>query len=201
MNSALKLVFGKMMPYIVIALLCVILSGNYREIAKHKEIAKSLENTISDLNQEIKYTKIRLSDSIEVYQAAVKSLRMTKDNINAKYENLLKSTKLKSKDIDNVTEITSVIHKVDTVIAEKDVFGGIIAEFEDPYININVEVKPDLKTIMEYSIRDSLTIISVQKKHKWLFGLIKWTEQKSLRVINNNPNAEIVSLQTIDIIE
>lgn len=201
MNSVIKIIFGKTLPYFIIALLCVIVWHNFQEINKHKEIAESLETTISDLNQEIKYTKIRLNDSIEVYQAEVKSLKMTKNNLSAKYDNLLKSIKIKPKDVNNVTEVTSVIHKVDTVYAEKDAFGGIIAEFQDPFININVEVKPDLQTIMDYSVRDSLTIVSVQKKHKWLFGLIKWTEQKSLKVINNNPNAQIVSLQTIDIIE
>lgn len=197
----LKITFNKFAPYIIIGLMCFAVWTSHKEIERHRERAETLESTISDLNQEIKQTKIRLNDSIEVYQAEVKGLNMTKKNLQAKYDNLLKSISLKAKDVSNVTEVTSVVHSVDTVPVYVDTFGGMTAELADSYININVEISPEKIAVFDYLVRDSLTVISVQKQHSWLFGLIKWKEQKSLRVINNNPNAEIVSLQTIDIIE
>lgn len=197
----LNTIAKSLISYVVIALLCVVCFLAFKEVRKEREKAVTLESTISNLNQEIKYTKIRLNDSVQVYQAEVERLVMTQKNIQSLYDNLLKASKLKPKDVGNVTEVVTEIHKTDTVFAYRDTFGGLQATMMDPYLTIDVKIEPDLRAIFDYQIRDSLTIISVQKKHSWLFGLIKWTEQKSLRVINNNPNAEIVSLQTIDVIE
>ena len=196
-----KIILNKYNPYLVIGILCFFLWQTYRQVAKYQHKANTLEATISDLNQEIKYTKIQLNDSIALYQAEVKSLNMTQNNLKAKYNNLLAASKVKPKDISNVTEVSSTIHSIDTVIAVIDSFGGIKAKLEDDFVDIDVEVLPDKKAIIDYEVRDSLTILSVQKKHSWLFGLIKWKEQKGIKVINHNPKAEIVSLQTIDIIE
>ena len=196
-----KIILNKYSPYLAIGVLCFILWQTHSQVTKYQNKANTLEATISDLNQEIKYTKIQLNDSIALYQAEVKSLNMTQNNLQAKYNNLLAASKVKPKDISNVTEVSSTIHSVDTVIAVIDSFGGIKAKLEDDFVDIDVEVLPDKKTIIDYEVRDSLTILSVQKKHSLLFGLIKWKEQQGIKVINHNPKAEIVSLQTIDIIE
>lgn len=197
----IKSILKSVWPYIVIGLLCAALwESNNRAITYHK-LSNTLENTVSDLNQEIKFTQIRLNDSISVYQAEVRNLNFTKENLEAKYNKLLKTSKLKPKDIESVTEVVTVIHEVDTVVAEADSFGGIKAQLQDPFVSIDVEVQPNLKTLIDYEVRDSLTVINVQKKHSWLFGLIKWKEHKGTRVINHNPKACITNLQTIDVIE
>lgn len=197
----MKSILKKVWSYIVIALLCISLwESNNRAIQYHR-LSNTFENTISDLNQEIKHTQIRLNDSIALYQAEVKNLSYSKNNLKAKYDQLLKASKLKPKDVGSVTEIVTVVHQVDTVIAETDTFGGITARLQDPFVSIDVEVKPDLKALIDYEVRDSLTVITVQKKHSWLFGLIKWKEHKSTRVINHNPKANIVNLETIDVLE
>jgi hypothetical protein len=131
----------------------------------------------------------------------VKTLNVTKNNIQAKYNQLLQSSNLKAKDVSSVTEIVTVIHDVDTIIAEKDSFGGISASYLDTFVNIDVDISPDLTTIIDYQVRDSLTVINYQKQHSWLFGLIKWKEAKGVKVINNNPKASITGLQSIDVIE
>lgn len=197
----MKSILKKVWSYIVIALLCISLwESNNRAIQYHR-LSNTFENTISDLNQEIKHTQIRLNDSIALYQAEVKNLSYSKNNLKAKYDQLLKASKLKPKDVGSVTEIVTVVHQVDTVIAETDTFGGITARLQDPFVSIDVEIKPDLKALIDYEVRDSLTVITVQKKHSWLFGLIKWKEHKSTRVINHNPKANIVNLETIDVLE
>lgn len=191
----------KAWPYIVIVLLCVSLWESNNRAIQYHQLSNTFENTISDLNQEIKHTQIRLNDSIALYQAEIKNLSYSKNNLKAKYDQLLKASKLKPKDVGSVTEIVTVVHQVDTVIAEADTFGGITARLQDPFVSIDVEVKPDLKALIDYEVRDSLTVITVQKKHSWLFGLIKWKEHKSTRVINHNPKANIVNLETIDVLE
>lgn len=196
-----KIILNKCGLYIVIGVLCFSLWQTYNQATKYQQKADNLEATISDLNQEIKYTKIQLNDSIAVYQAEVKNLNFTQSNLQARYDKLLAASKTKSKDVNNVTEVTSVVHSVDTVVVIVDSFGGIKAKLEDAFVDIDVEVLPNRNIIIDYEVRDSLTIFNIQKKHSWLFGLIKWKEQKGIKVINHNPKAEIINLRTIDIIE
>lgn len=197
----LKILLKKFWPYIVIGILSMALYESlHRSVTWHKQ-ADMLETTISNLNQQIKFTEIRLNDSIKVYQAEVKSLNVTQDNLKAKYDKLLNASKLKPKDVSKVTEVESIIHDIDTVPAVVDSFGGINAKLEDRFVKIDVEVLPNKNTIIDYEIRDSLTIVNVQKRRSILWGLIKWKRPKGIRVINHNPKATIVSLQTIDVIE
>lgn len=196
-----KMLLSKFWQYIVIGILCVLLWVACKKAVSYQREAGILETTISDLNQEIKRSEIRLNDSITVYQAEVRSLNVTRDNLEAKYDKLLKSSKLKPKDVSSVTEVKTVIHYVDTVKAVVDSFGGIKARLEDPFVKIDVEVLPDRNTIIDYKARDSLIVMNIQKQHSILFGLIKWKKRKGVRVINPNPKADIVSLQTIEVIE
>lgn len=197
----MKSVIKNAIPYLIIVALVIGLKSAWQKAASYKEEAQILETTISDLNQEVKQTRIQLNDSIEVYQAEVRNLTFTQANLKAKYDKLLSASKSSPKDVDSVTEIGSIVHDRDTVVALVDSFGGLCARLVDPFVNIGVEVYPDRNTIIEYNIKDSLTVLNIQKKHRWLFGLIKWNEHKSTKVINHNPKAIIQSLQTIDILE
>lgn len=187
--------------YIAVFLLSAVLTANCVRESKYREKAEALEETVSGLNQEMKKERLVFRDSIAVCQAEIKTLAMTKDNIEARYSELLKASSLKPKDVNAVTEVVTVVHSVDTVYAEADSFGGVRAKLEDPFVSIGVEVFPSLETIIDYSVRDSLTVVSVQKKHSWLFGLIKWKEHKSVRVINHNPKADVTGLNMVEVIE
>lgn len=171
------------------------------QIQRYKEEANLFENTITDLNQKIRQTEIRMNDSITLYQAEVKSLNYSMDNLKAKYNKLLKASSLKPKDVGTMTNVVTKIVHVDTVVAVPDTFGGVKAKYKDNFVRIDVDVKPDMKAIIDYEIHDSLSVIYVQKRHSILFGLIKWKSLKSTRVINHNPKARIVGLETINVIE
>lgn len=197
----IKAILKTVWPYLVIVLLGFAVWESNHRAYRYQQLSDTFEETISDLDQKIQYTQLQLNDSVSLYQAEVRDLSYSKDNLEAKYNNLLAASKLKSKDVNTITEITSVIHQIDTVIAEVDSFGGIRASVQDPFINIDVEVMPNRNTVIDYAVKDSLTVINVQKKHSWLFGLIKWKEHKDTRVINHNPKATITNLQTIDVLE
>lgn len=186
---------------IAVGVLAYLLYESDIKIGKYKEVANAYESTITDLNQKIRQTEIRLNDSVTLYQAEVKSLNYSMDNLKAKYNKLLKASSLKPKDVGTMTNVVTKIVHVDTVIAVPDTFGGIKAEYKDKFVRIDVDVKPDMKAIIDYEIHDSLSVIYVQKRHSILFGLIKWKSLKSTRVINHNPKARIVGLETINVIE
>lgn len=128
-------------------------------------------------------------------------LNYSADNLRAKYNKLLQASKLKAKEVSTMTNVATKVVSRDSVVALADTFGGLRAEFKDRFVKIDISVKPDRNTIVDYEIRDSLSVINVQKRHSILFGLIKWKSLKSTRVINHNPKAKIVGLETINVIE
>lgn len=189
----------------VLLVLCIVLGAGlysyYEAYHKQKEYATSFEDTITGLQTEIKKETIRLNDSISLYQAEARTLAFSKKNLEAKYNELLKASKTRPKDVNAVTGVSTHTHSVDTVICLVDSFGGIKAGVHDQWADIDVEINRERKAIIDYNFKDSLTIMTVQKKRSILFGLIKWREHESTKVISHNPNAEITSLQTITIIK
>lgn len=186
---------------IVVGILGYLLHESNAKLKQYREEAELFENTITDLHQKIQHTEIRMNDSITLYQAEVKNLNYSADNLKARYNALLKASKLKSKDVGAMTSMAVKTSSRDTVVALVDTFGGFRAVLKDNFVKIDVAVRPDRKTIIDYEIRDSLSVINVQKRHSILFGLIKWKSLKSTRVVNHNPKARIVSLETINVIE
>lgn len=168
---------------------------------KARKKSDALETTISDMNQKIKHFEIQIDDSTKLHAATVKNLRMTADNIQAKYYELLEASKIRKKDVDNVTTIGTEAKDTVLVPVYNDSFGGLQTGYKDQFIDISVNVSPEKIATIAYASRDSLSLIVEQKKHSILFGLIKWKSLEKTTVINHNPNATISSLQTIDVIE
>lgn len=190
---------------VILSIVCVALSlglkGFYSQYVKQKKLANAFETTITDLHSEIKRERIRLNDSIMLYQAEANTLAFSKKNLEAKYHDLLKASKTRPKDVNSVTGVSTQTRSIDTVTCLVDTFGGIKAGVHDAWTNIDVEITQEREAIFDYSFKDSLTIMTVQKKHSILFGLIKWKSHESTKVISHNPNAEISTLQTISIIK
>lgn len=168
---------------------------------KQKHYATSFEETITGLQTDIKRERIRLNDSISLYQAEAQVLAFSKKNLEAKYNDLLKASKTRPKDVNSVTGVSTQTHSIDTVTCLVDTFGGIRAQVHDQWARIDVEINRERQAIIDYSFKDSLTIMTIQKKHSILFGLIKWRSHESTKVISHNPNSEVSTLQTITIIK
>ena len=190
---------------VILSIACVALSlglkGFYSQYVKQKKLANAFETTITDLHSEIKRERIRLNDSIMLYQVEANTLAFSKKNLEAKYHDLLKASKTRPKDVNSVTGVSTQTHSIDTVTCLVDTFGGIKAGVHDAWTNIDVEITQEREAIFDYSFKDSLTIMTVQKKHSILFGLIKWKSHESTKVISHNPNAEVSALETITIIQ
>lgn len=168
---------------------------------KNEKIADALETTVSKIDKQAKVTELKLSDSLTLKQAEVEMLTMTKKNLQAKYDALLKASKIKPKYVNNVTTTTVVTHSVDTVVCEVDSFRGIKAQFKDEYAQISVDIDSLRRAAFDYSIKDSLTIINYEKKHSLLFGLIKWKSYEGCRVITHNPKATPASAVSYNVIK
>ena len=172
-----------------------------KKINEAKQKSETLETTISDMNQKMERFEIQMNDSTRLHAATVKNLRMTADNIQAKYDELLKASSIKKKDVNSVAVIGTEARDTVYVPTLVDSFGGLQTGYKDQFIDISVNINSERLATIAYASRDSLSLIVNQKKHSILFGLIKWKSLEKTTVINHNPNATISSLQTINVIE
>lgn len=165
---------------------------------QQKERATTLNQTINDLNQEIETYEVRLNDSIVVHAARVADLNMTIDNIEHYYKDLLKANTIKPKDVSHVTTTETVTQSVEIVPVYVDTFGGMKASYIDPYTSIVVDIDSTRQAVIDYSIKDSLTIINYQKKRSILWGLIKWKKPSRTVVVSANPKTTIVNVTSVN---
>lgn len=168
---------------------------------QEKERATVLNQTINDLNQEIETYEVRLNDSTVVHAARVADLNMTIDNIENYYKDLLKANTIRPKDVSHVTTTETSTHGVEIVPVYVDTFGGMKTSYIDPYTSIIVDIDSAKQAVIDYSIRDSLTIINYQKKHSILWGLIKWKKPSRTVVVSSNPKTTIVNVKSVNNIE
>lgn len=178
---------------IIITLSCMNNCQNKRA-KEAKKLSDIMENTLSLINQKAEVTTIQLRDSLAVKQAEVEKLQVTNQNLQSLYGDLLKSTKTKPKDVKELTNISTMTSGTDTVVCEVDSFRGLKAHWKDDYINIRVDIDSTRKAVIDYNIKDSLTVISYQKKHSILFGLIKWKSYEGCKVITHNPKSTPITV-------
>lgn len=199
--SEMPMLLSEVPMLLMVGLLVLALYASDRKYRSAKQEAQKLENTISLQNQQIKQIQITLNDTVLLYQAQIENLNYTKKNLEARYGDLLKASKTKVKDVNSMSTVSSVIKDSVIVPVLVDTFSGIKAHYKDEFARIDVEIKTDRNAIIDYEMRDSLTIINVQQKKSYLFGLIKKTKHKETKVINHNPKGLVVSLETINVIE
>ena len=185
---------------VIVALACY--SGRVTmTLLKEKEKSVNLEKTIDNLGQEAERYKVRLNDSVTLNAARTEALNMTINNIKRRYESLLKASSVKADDVSNVVSSETVVHEIREVPVYVDSFGGLNVECNDDFVRIKVEIDSVKKATVDYSVRDSITVINYQKRHSLLFGLIKWRENARTVVVNHNPKAVVSSVTSINRLE
>lgn len=182
-----------LMAAIIIILSCMMNCQNNRA-KEAKKLSDIMENSLSLINQKAKVSVLQLEDSLKIKQAEVENLKVTNRNLGCLYGDLLKASKTKPKDVKNIVSVGSVTMGRDTVKCLVDSFRGLMAHWQDRYINIKVNIDTMKNAMIDYTVRDSLTIISYQKKHSLLFGLIKWKSYEGCKVISHNPKSTPVSV-------
>ncbi len=184
----------------IVLVLAYMVHAEYNKSQQYQKQSDALENSISALNQKVKMSEIKLNDSITAKQAEVTSLEITNKNLQSLYGELLKASNTKAKDVQTLVTTQTITKGSDTVVCLVDSFGGLRAHWIDPYINIQVDIDSARKAAIDYSIKDSLTIINYQKKHSILFGLIKWKSYEGCKVIAHNPKATPVTVVSNSVI-
>ena len=166
-----------------------------------KKRSEALENTITGLNKKAETFQITMNDSLKFYAAKVEDLKMTKNNIQARYNDLLQAAKIKPKNVQGVSDIGMKTADTIFVPVQVDSFGGLRTNYHDPFTIIDVRISKDREAAVTYEIWDSLTLINEQKRHSILFGLIKWYETEKTTVISHNPKSKVVNLTSINVVK
>lgn len=191
----------------ILCLVCITLVLAYmvhhehNSSVRYKKQSAALENTVSMLNQKAEVVEIKLNDSLAIKQAEVATLKVTNKNLQANYGQLLKASGTKAKDIQTIVQTQTTTSGTDTVICLVDSFGGLTAHWNDQFVDIKVDIDSTKKAIVDYTIKDSLTIINYQKCHSILFGLIKWKSYSGCKVITHNPKATPIAAVSYDTIK
>lgn len=183
------------------SVLALLLFYYVEESCRQRAYAERFENTIDVLNSKLETSEIRLNDSVSLYQSKVRTLSYSKKNLECEYGELLKASKIRSKDVKSVTSIGTATHSVDTVVALVDTFGGISARICDEWSDISVNIGKNRLATIDYSFRDSLSVIVTQKKHSIFFGLFKWKSYESATINSYNPKSKITWAQVINVIK
>lgn len=188
---------------VAIATESVILYRGYERVKKMEESAKALTNTVSNIGRPAKNIEVKTKRGI-VTAAVTEPLSLTKQNIKDRYSEDLavsKSMGVKADDVNDISHLALVTIDTVTVPIIVNKFGGKDIHYTDDFATINVEIDSTKYANIDYSIKDSLVITSYQKKHKFLFGLIRWKEQKKTEVHSLNPKAKIIGLEIIEKLE
>ena len=185
---------------VIVALLSI--GNHWSYLLKEKNASlDALEHTVSENERKATVLSIKLNDSVQVKQAEIENISMTYKNLQDKYGELLNASSTKPKHVKSLSSLSTVTLGRDTVYCMVDSFGGLRTSFHDDYTDITVEIDTCRKAVIDYSIRDSLTIITYQKSHSLLFGLIKWNEHAGTKVVTHNPKATPVTVMTVNTIK
>lgn len=195
--------FWKIFPFMTVIIMVVM--GLVVECFHSKKSGgsghyKVTEVTVSSDDNKTDVETIRLRNSLEMKMAEVRTLETTNKSLKAMYGDLLKASNVKAGEVKYITKVETVTAGRDTTVCFVDSFGGLNAHWKDNYANIDVKIDSARNAMIDYSVRDSITIISYMKKHSILFGLIKWKSHEGCKVITHNPKATptvVVSYENI----
>lgn len=146
---------------------------------KERQNVEAYENLNSSLNEDIKE-----------FQLTIDELKNSKDSINQKLNRQIKEKKLKEKNVQSIQYITSIGHKVDTIVLVDTIFKEPIAIdtiLGDEWYNIKLGLKYPSTIITEPAFKSEKYVIihtkkEYDKKPSKIF-FIRWFQKKHTSVI------------------
>jgi hypothetical protein len=164
-----------------------------------------LSQTISALDDTARAYRVRLSDGQRRWAAETEALSVTRDNLRRLYQRDIQrahAVGIDQRDIDAVSNIASVTSDSVIVPVYIDTLRRLFTSYSDPYTSISAIIRRDSSAVIDYQIRDSLTVYDYYVRHRLLWGLIRWRErQNKLKILSLNPHCRIVSFSVKKIIE
>lgn len=178
----------------------------YKEKFKaQKELAQNLSESINHLNDTVKTYQIKWENGKKTYAAKVEAIQVEKSNFEKLYKDeVIKAKKLgvKLNDINSVSQIQTETSGTQYVPVYVDSLKQLTTSYKDSFTYISCIIPRTGKSKIDYSIRDSLFIVDIYKRHKLLFGLIKWKSRQNRMIVTSmNPKTKILGFTVHKVIQ
>lgn len=184
----------------LVLLLSGILFFGYKDWRRQKESIAQLEKSVSQIGKPRQEKKELHTDNGTLTSITTEPVKVTSKNIRERYADDVKEVKdagIKGRDIDELTHIN--ISTRDSVSAELHYVDSTTmnVHYADGYARIDVQIDSLRTATIDYEVKDSVVVIAYQKRHRLLFGLIRWKETERVEVHSKNPKAEVESVEVV----
>lgn len=184
----------------LVLLLSGILFFGYKDWRRQKESIAQLEKSVSQIGKPKQEKKELHTDNGTLTSITTEPVKVTSKNIRERYADDVKEVKdagIKGRDIDELTHIN--ISTRDSVSAELHHVDSTTmnVHYADGYARIDVQIDSLRTATIDYEVKDSVVVIAYQKRHRLLFGLIRWKETERVEVHSKNPKAEVESVEVV----
>ena len=184
----------------LVLLLSGILFFGYKDWRRQKESIAQLEKSVSQIGRPNQEKKELHTDNGTLTSITTEPVKVTTKNIRERYADDVKEVKdagIKGRDIDELTHIN--ISTRDSVSAELQHVDSTTmnVHYADGYARIDVQIDSLRSATIDYEVKDSVVVIAYQKRHRLLFGLIRWKETERVEVHSKNPKAEVESVEVV----
>lgn len=201
-TQTMKSKFDFLIPLAVVLLVGLSCSTYhlYKERKAYKEKAERLEKSVSQIGQARQERKELHTDNGTLSSVTTEPIQVTSKNIRERYAadvQVVKDAGIKGRDIDELTHIN--ISTRDSVSAEVQHIDSTTmhVHYADGYARIDVQIDTLRTAAIDYEIKDSVVVVAYQKRHRLLFGLIRWKETERVEVHSKNPKAEVESVEVV----
>lgn len=170
-----------------------------------KEHSADLSASLSSIHDSAKFFQVKWENGTKTSAASINALKMDFKNLQSLYRGEIdKARRLGAnpRDINAVTQVHTETAASKIVPVYIDTLRQLTACYSDSFTLIKCAIRRDGIARIDYSIRDSLYILDMYKRHRILFGLIKWKERQNKMIVTSmNPNTVIRGFLVHKVIE
>lgn len=199
---------GKWIYILILALICgflIYLTSTYKKkYDTEKARYDQLSYSVNRMNDSVKIYKKKWSDGFYRWNTETTALYLKNANIEDLYHDKVRELKqmgIKMKDINSASFMaTETVDSVPAKVIYVDSLHQLQSEYRDEYIHILASINRDYTSSIKYSVRDSIIVADLYKRHRFLF--FKWkSRQNKIIATSKNPKTKIVGLQVLKVIE
>lgn len=198
--------FNLLGPLIVLLLIGLSYSTYrlHRQCQAYKEKTAQLEKTAANVGQAPQTSTVVKTDNGDITVVTTNPMKATPKVIETRHKEDMKVAQgagVRTKDVDEISNIEVSTSGSATVSVKEEPFGGLSTHFEDDYTRIDVLIDSTKVATIDYEMSDSIVVVSSRKRHKLLFGLIKWKGTAKVSAYSKNPKAKVRSVEVLERLE
>ncbi len=195
----------------VLVLLVLLLAAGLWYMTERLSVAKTelkacrnectqLTDAVGNWQDTARIYQVRWQNGIRTWAAQAQTVYSNKASIeNAmKGSGILNSLGVKSKDVESIVNYNTETRDSVKMNISTDM-GGINAVWCDTWTNISAKIGQDMAAELQYSIRDSFTLVNYVNYKRFLFW--KWGRKDEYILTARNPHTRILGLKVVKVVK